>query len=146
MKAAKFFTIPFTILIIALTGCDKKDDNPVSPDESIFGTWVLTKVTLPDFGNMELNPQAMGLSVTFKMKSDHTFEMIFVDPEGSNIDTGTWSISNGKITMKSSSGDEVSLDYVLEGNKLKITMQMDVSEFGLPGSGEMRVIMEFTKQ
>ncbi|MCX7798557.1 MAG: lipocalin family protein [Melioribacter sp.] len=134
------------ILLLVFTSCDKKDDNPVSPDEDIFGTWILTKVILPDYGNMELDPRAMGLSATFKMKSDHTFEMTFVDSDGTSTDTGTWSISDGKITMKSSSGDEVVFNYELSGNKMRITMQMNVSEFGLPGSGEMRVIMEFTKQ
>ncbi|MEJ5351161.1 MAG: lipocalin family protein [Melioribacteraceae bacterium] len=140
----KLFTL-FLITLLIFTASCNKEDNPVSPENDIVGTWVLTKLILPDYGNMEINPQQAGISVTFKMKSDHTFEATFTDSEGSETDTGTWSVSNGKITMKSNSGETQTFDYEISGNKLRITLQMDLSEFGMPGVNT-RVIMEFTKQ
>ncbi len=132
-------------LIIFATACNK-DDNPVSPENDMVGTWVLTKIILPDYGNMEITPEQAGVSVTLKIKSDHTFEITFIDSEGTNTETGTWSVSNGKITIKSSSGETQTLDYEFSGNKLRITSQMDLSGLGIAGMGNMRVIMEFTKQ
>jgi len=145
MKRTKLFTLLLITLIVFASACNK-DDNPVSPENDIVGTWVLTKLILPDYGNMEITPQQVGISATFKMKSDHTFEVTFTDADGSDTDTGTWSVSNGKITMKSSSGETQTFDYEISGNKLRITLQMDLSELGIAGMGNMRVIMEFTKQ
>jgi len=145
MKRTKLFTLLLITLIVFASACNK-DDNPVSPENDIVGTWVLTKLILPDYGNMEITPQQAGISATFKMKSDHTFEVTFTDSDGSDTDTGTWSVSNGKITMKSSSGETQTFDYEISGNKLRITLQMDLSELGIAGMGNMRVIMEFTKQ
>ncbi len=152
MRKEKLFTILtslfVSLLIILTTGCDNKDKNPVSPEDNIVGTWVLTKLILPDFG-MEYEPKTLGMNATFKMKSDKTFEVVFTDKQGSDTDLGTWSISNGKITMKSNSGDTQVFDYELSGNNLRITLTMDVSDLGLsniPGSGAVKVIMEFTKQ
>lgn len=145
MKTKKLFTILFSILILIVAGCDK-EENPTGPENDIVGTWVLTKVILPDYGNMEVNPQPLGLQMTLKVNSDKTFEMTVVDSDSTETDTGTWSISNGKITIKSNTGETLVFDYELTGNQLKITMQFDVSEFGLSGMGQTRVIMVFTKQ
>lgn len=140
MNLKKIFTIILTTTFIFLMSCSK-DDNPVSSEDQIVGTWVLTKLILPNYGNMELTPEQAGISLTFKMKSDKTFEVIIVESGTTTNDSGTWNAANGKLTMKSKSGEEETFDYTIQGNKLRVTTQMDIENLG-----NMTVIMEFTKQ
>lgn len=140
MNPRKIFTIFFITVLFFLLSCSK-DDNPTSPEDSIVGTWVLTKIIIPNFGNMELTPQEAGLSITFKMKSDKTFETIYTESGNTETETGTWSISDGKITLTSSTGETQTLDYTIEGNKLRVPTQIQIENMG-----ELSVIMEFTKQ
>ncbi|NMB82479.1 MAG: lipocalin family protein [Ignavibacteria bacterium] len=140
MKPNKFLSI-LLISLILLSGCSN-DDNPTSSSgDELVGTWILTKIILISLGNTELNPAQVGFSGTIIMKSDRTFTATFSDSDGPSTDTGTWSVANGKLTMKSSSGETQVWPYGLTGNKLTVETNLDV-----PNLGNIPVRLEFTKQ
>lgn len=140
MKPNKFLSILLVSLIL-ITGCSK-DDNPTSSSgDELVGTWALTKIILTSLGNTELTPAQAGLSGTIIMRSDRTFTATFTDSDGPSTDSGTWSVANGKITLKSSSGETQTWPYGLTGNKLTLETNLDV-----PNLGNIPVRLEFTKQ
>lgn len=143
MYFKKFSLILLALLIVTLAGC-KKDDNPVAPSENdLVGTWVLTQIYLTSLGNMPVNPAEYGISGSFVLRSDKTFTVTFTfpDSEGPEVETGTWSAANGKITLKSSMGESDELPYTLSGNKLNVETIIE-----LPVLGEQPAKLEFTKQ
>lgn len=143
MKTLKTFQIFLVLaaLVFAASSCGK-DDNPASSDGSeLVGKWKLTKITLTTIGNLELSPNDIGIAVTFDLKSDRTFAATVTDSSGTTVETGTWSVANGKITMKSSDGTSEELPYSISGNKLFVDSVIELDNFGeVPGR------MEFTKQ
>lgn len=140
MKRNKFLIV-LLVLATLLASCSK-DDNPTSSSgDELVGTWVLTKIILISLGNTELNPAQVGFSGTIIMKSDRTFSATFTDADGPSTDSGTWSAANGKLTLKSSSGDTQVWPYGLSGNKLTIETNLEI-----PNLGNIPVRLEFTKQ
>ncbi len=131
------------LLFVSLffAGCDKDDDPTSSSGDELVGTWVLTKITLISLGNTELTPQQVGYSATIIMKSDKTFSATYTDSDGTTTDSGTWSVANGKLTLKSSLGETQELPYGKTGNKLTVETVLEVPTFG-----ELPVRLEFTKQ
>lgn len=140
LKTLKIFLV-LIALVVAVSSCGK-DDNPTSSDGSeLVGKWTLTKITLTSVGNLELSPKDIGLAVTFDLKSDRSFAATVVDSSGTSVETGTWSVANGKITMKSSDGTSEELPYSVSGNKLFVDSVVELDNFG-----EVPARMEFTKQ
>lgn len=140
----KHFSKMLVILLFVslfFAGCDKDDDPASSSGDELVGTWVLTKITLISLGNTELTPQQVGYSATIIMKSDKTFSATYTDSDGTTTDSGTWSVANGKLTLKSSVGETQELPYGMTGNKLTVETVLEVPTFG-----EIPVRLEFTKQ
>jgi hypothetical protein len=140
MKPYKILSL-LLIVMLTLTGCGKNDNPSSSEGDNLVGTWVLTKIILTSMGNMELNPQQVGLSGTITLKSDRTFSATFSDADGPSTDSGTWSVSSGKISLKSSSGETQVWPFGISGNKLTIETNLDI-----PNLGNIPVRLEFTKQ
>lgn len=140
MRADKILMI-LLISLLLITGCSKDDSPTSSSGDELVGTWVLTKIFLTSLGNTELNPSSVGFSGTIIMKSDKTFTATFSDSDGPSTDSGTWSVSNGKLTMKSTSGETRVWPYGLTGNKLTVETNLDI-----PNLGNIPVRLEFTKQ
>lgn len=141
MKLYSKMLILLLFVSLFVTGCDKDDDPASSSGNELVGTWVLTKITLTSLGNTELTPQQVGYSATIIMKSDKTFTATYTDSDGTSTDSGTWSAANGKLTLKSSTGETEELPYGLSGNKLTVQTMLEVPTFG-----EIPVRLEFTKQ
>ncbi len=140
MKPSKILSLLLIALMI-LTGCSK-DDNPTSSDgDNLVGTWVLTKIILTSLGNTELSPSQAGFSATIIMRSDRTFTATYSDSDGPSTDSGTWSVADGKLTMKSSTGETQVWPFGLSGNKLTVETNLEV-----PNLGNIPVRLEFTKQ
>jgi hypothetical protein len=140
MKLYKVLSL-LMIAVILITGC-AKDDNPTSSaGDELVGTWVMTKIILTSLGNTELTPSAVGYSATIIMKSDRTFTANYADSDGATTDAGTWSVANGKLSLKSNDGETQETPYTLNGNKLTIETTLDVPTFG-----QIPVKLEFTKQ
>lgn len=140
MKLYKVLSL-LMIAIVLMTGC-AKDDNPTSSaGDDLVGTWVMTKIILTTLGNTELTPSAVGYSATIIMKSDRTFTANYADSDGATSDSGTWSVANGKLSLKSSTGETQEMPYTLSGNKLTTETTLEVPTFG-----QIPVKLEFTKQ
>jgi hypothetical protein len=137
----KFILLLLISSMLFLNGCSK-DDNPTSSEEdALVGTWVLTKIILTSLGNTELSPQTAGFSATIIMKSDKTFTANYSDSDGPSTDAGTWSVSGGKLILKSNDGTVEETPYTLSGNKFTLERTLQVPTFG-----SIPVKMEFTKQ
>lgn len=139
----KKFNLLYILLIglLIVSACNK-DNNPAeSNGDNLVGTWVLTKITVVSGGNLEITPSSIGTSATIIIKSDRTFTATTTDAEGTTTETGTWSVANGKITMKTSDGTSEEIPYTLNGNKLTIETVMEIAAFG-----QVNAKLEFTKQ
>ncbi len=66
--------------------------------------------------------------------------MTQTDPSGTVTETGTWSSTDKEISAKSSDGKIEVIPYILAGNKLSLTVQVEEGGIKLP------IILEFTKQ
>jgi hypothetical protein len=140
MKLYKVLSL-LVIAVILMTGCSKEDNPTSSAGDELVGTWVMTKIILTSLGNTELTPSAVGYSATIIMKSDRTFTANYADSDGATTDAGTWSVANGKLSLKSNDGETQETPYTLNGNKLTIETTLDVPTFG-----QIPVKLEFTKQ
>jgi len=130
-----------SICILVVNSC--KEDNPVSPEDQLVGTWVLTKLTMTRQGQTIVQtPAEAGVQVTLILSSNKTFQMTKTDQSGTTTDTGTWSSTDKEITVKSSDGTTEVVPYILAGNKLSVTVQIAIEEGGIKSP----VIMEFTRQ
>lgn len=125
------FIILFLSVSILFTSC-KKDDDPVSSNGSeLIGVWVLSKIVLTSMGNIELTPEQVGTSVTFDIKANNTFTATVLDSSGTETQTGTWSVANNKVSMKSTDGETEEMAYTVTGNQLSVETIYDISTFGL---------------
>ena len=135
----------YKIMISALnkTIYDLSDDyfTIQSEDTELVGTWVLTKVIVPAYNDAELTPEALGQSVTFEIKSDRSFSATVTDSSGTDVQTGTWSVNNGVVTMTGSDNTVVTMQYSVSGNKLTVETMYNIDPFG-----EVNVKLELTKQ
>lgn len=139
----KKYNLLYLLLIgLLIVSACSKDDNPTeSNGDNLVGTWVLTKITIVSGGNLEIAPATIGTSATIIIRSDRTFTATTTDTEGTSTETGTWSVANGKITMKTSDGSSEEIPYTVNGNKLTIETMMEIAAFG-----EVQAKLEFTKQ
>jgi hypothetical protein len=111
----KIIIVLLSILFL-VTAC-KKDDNPVSSEDSLVGTWKLTQEANDDV------VITLTYSETLQLKSDKTFTDILNDFSYGRVDTtvGTWSASNGKFTAIGSHGTIFTYDYTITDNTLVFT-------------------------
>jgi hypothetical protein len=121
----------------------KDEDNPTSSSESdLYGTWKLTKVVLTSYGNIEIDPTTQGIAATFTLNSDKTFSVSENYTSGQIVTyNGTWSIADGKITMKSSDGETMEMPYTVSGSTLSVETTIEYSTYGT-----IPVKMVLTKQ
>lgn len=128
-----------SICILVVNSC--KEDNLVSPEDQLVGTWVLTKLTVTRQGQTIVQtPAEAGVQITLILRSDKTYQMTQTDPSGTVTETGTWSSTDKEISAKSSDGKIEVIPYILAGNKLSLTVQVEEGGIKLP------IILEFTKQ
>lgn len=110
-------------LLFFTLGCEK-EDNPVSPEEQVIGTWVLAKIiyTTPD-GTIEFTPDAANISITLVINSDHTFSANVTQEDSTETIVGTWTVVNGKVTIESTADEEPQvMDYTIDNNVLRMTI------------------------
>ena len=141
----KYHIVKFLVFIIVsvvlLSAC-KKDDNPVASNgDELVGVWVLSKVIVPAYNNAELTPEYLGTSVKFDIRSDRSFTATVTDTSGTDIQTGTWSASNGTVSLKGNDGTSQDMPYSVSGNTLTVETVYTIDPFG-----EVNAKMLFTKQ
>ena len=85
------------IFILSLTGC-KKD-----PAEMIIGTWQETEAIYTEKVNGEITDTYSliepGETITMTFNMDNTYTTKTVSEDGTYEDTGTWSITDDKLTI-----------------------------------------------
>jgi len=144
VKHFKRSALLLAVIVVAvfISSCnDDKDDNPVSSSgDELVGTWVLTKIIIPSYGNAEMTPEQAGITATFILRTDRTFTVTTTDSTGTEVETGTWSAANGKVSLKGDT-ETVEMPYTLTGNKLTVETVYTFEPFG-----EVNVKLELTKQ
>jgi hypothetical protein len=132
------------VLVFSLSGC-KSDDNPVSSEGDLAGTWVLTSVSATVSGlTLTRTPAEVDYNVTVKMKSDKTYQMTIITGGETTNESGTYAVSNGNITFTPSSGSAMTWSYSFSDSKLIAKTTLDLSSMGL--LAETPVSFTFTKQ
>ncbi len=131
-------------LILSISGC-KKNDNPVTSNGSLTGTWVLANITAnTSTGTVTLTADQANVHITMVLKSDNSFQMNLVQDTTTSNDSGTYSINNGSILFTSQDGTQQTWTYTISGSTLTAHTTMDLSAYGFPG--QTPVTLVFNKQ
>ena len=149
---SKLRSIFVTVLCLILVGffCDKKSST--EPDDengngehpaALVGTWELTQV---EIGGQTMTPEQIGQEITVIFRADGTYTMEQTTDDETETENGTWTTTDSTITLTPTGGEPDTVPYTLAGNKLRVTvtMEMDLDEDGV--EEEVEVTMEFTKQ
>ncbi|MEN8192833.1 MAG: lipocalin family protein [Bacteroidota bacterium] len=99
--------------IILFTNCD--DDGPTDPppglDSDLVGEWELIEAFIPSM-NLTVTAEQAGLAITATFSADGNYEQVLTDSSGTLTETGTWSTSNGVLTLTDSADDsEEEMEY-----------------------------------
>ena len=133
----KFFYLILSVFIISCSDDDKSTTEPdVNIDQALVGNWELTSILAP----IATTPGAVGLALTAKFNADGTMQLTSTDVDGTVVDEGTWSTSDGEITITLEGEDPGSSPYTVDGNTATIS--------GFPVDFQGTVILatlEFTK-
>ena len=62
------------------------------------------------------------IKVKLSLKADKTYSITTTAPQGSQTDSGKWSISGSTIKMTSSKGKTTTGSYSADGNKISVTL------------------------
>ena len=131
-------------LILSVTGC-KKNDNPVTSNGSLTGTWVLSNITAnTSSGTVTLTADQANVHITMVLKSDNSYQMTLVQGTSTTNDTGSYSTNNGSIIFTSQDGTQQTWTYTISGSSLTAHTTMDLSAYGFPG--QTPVTLVFNKQ
>ena len=119
---------------------DKSSTEPEAAqgiDQALVGTWKLTKILAP----IATTPAAVGLDLSANFSADGTLQFTTTDVDGTVIDNGTWSTSDGNLTITIEGEDAASSPYTVVDNITTITA------FPVDFQGTMVLAsLEFTKQ
>ena len=146
------FKLALVILASALMflsfGCNKDDENnPVGGgDSGLVGSWTLTGATInPGTDSAQVFNQTLlqlaGVSMVLAVNGDGSYSMTTTDSDGTSVETGTWSVSNGNITITAQGEQPFTTTYSISGNQL--TLNVNEIEFG---GDAFPAILIFTKQ
>jgi hypothetical protein len=94
------------------------DDNPTEApgkDPELIGKWEAIEAYIPLL-QQTITPADIGYTASVTFKENGDFEIEIVEGQLIETDTGTWSTTNGVITMVSSDGSKESLQYTVNGS------------------------------
>jgi hypothetical protein len=141
-------TILASLLMLLTFGCNKKDgNNPVGGgDSELVGSWTLTGATInPGTDSAQVFDQTLlqfaGVSIVLAINSDGSYSMTTTDPDGTSVENGNWSVTNGNITITAQGEQAFTTTYSITGNQL--TLNVNEIEFG---GDVFPAILIFTKQ
>ncbi len=127
MEKSKLFitlTLCTALVTIFFTSCDKDDESPTEPPETIdiVGTWDLTKMTLTTPTDTTVTtPDEIAIRMIFK--SDNTYATITVfDQDSTSTGSGNWSIEGRTLWMSYPHTDPtVLIITTIEENNMTLT-------------------------
>jgi hypothetical protein len=141
----KLIYILFLILFASafIISCsDDDDDSTTGPDsndgldQSLVGTWVLTKILSP----IAASPEDVGIALTVVFNDDGSMELTSEDAESTATYPGTWSTKNGELTITLEESEPGTSPYSINGNIATI------SQFPVEFQGNtILASLEFTK-
>lgn len=139
MKKLTFRFISILVLAGVLISCsdDKSSTEPEKEiDQALVGSWELTNILAP----FATTPAAVGIALSAVFNSDGTMQLTTTDVDGTVVDDGTWSTSDGKITITLEGDEPGTSSYSVNGNTATLT--------GFPVDFQGNVVLatlEFTK-
>jgi hypothetical protein len=140
-RIVSFFII---ITFLFISACDDSSTEPkLVVDQKLVGTWELTKIiTSIGSQDVELTPEAAGISSTVTFNSDLTFHSTSTDADGiTTEDTGTWGTLNGELTIKITNGDTMKGPYkFLDNGDVSIDRTVKLSQ------GEIFATLVYSKK
>lgn len=110
-----FLLFLIAALIISCSDDKKSSTEPESTnqnDQALVGTWVLTKILAP----IATTPALVGISLSAVFNADGTMQLTTIDEDGTVVDNGTWSTSDGEVTITLEGGDPGTSSYTVNGN------------------------------
>ncbi len=138
--------INFSLILLfsaIIFSCKESSTEPkLELDAKLIGTWELTKIKTSIAGqDVELTPQAAGISSTVTFKSDGTFESVNTDSDGTTNDKGTWGTSNGNLTITITGEEPETAPYTfIDDNNVSIDRNIEIS------GNQVFATLTFTKQ
>ncbi|MCW8849924.1 MAG: copper resistance protein NlpE [Melioribacteraceae bacterium] len=140
----KTINIKFVLILLLfgmLISCSDDDKSSTEPgdeiDQALVGTWELTNILAP----LATTPAAVGLALTAVFNADGTMELTTTDSDGTVVDPGTWSTSDGKVTITLEGGEPGTSSYSINGNVATLS--------GFPVDFQGNIVLatlEFTKK
>lgn len=117
MKNINYNFFILLVLSVFLMSCGDDKKSSTEPenqghDEALVGTWELTKILSP----LATTPDEVGLALTAVFSSNGNLTFTTVDVDGTAIDNGTWSTSDGVLTLNIEGEDAASSPYSVSGN------------------------------
>ena len=119
----KIITILIIILSIYCIGCIENNDNYITDEEKIIGTWVNT--------SRYINGTA---SFTYIFSNDNTFEMIIIFNNDTFGNVGTWEIKENLLNLN------------IEGNLIKSNYNFSNKDQTLTITDSPQNTMNFDRQ
>ena len=133
-KSSIIVFIIFLLLGVLITNCSEDDD-----EETLIGTWMLTKMRTVYPVNEELDPAEYGYSETLTVRDDNSFTRVITAYEETTTINGTWATSGGKI-IYTIEGETEEIEYSLKGDKLEISDEITLYGSSVP------LILIYTRQ
>lgn len=142
MKKINFNFFLLLIITVIAVSCGDDKNSSTEPengiiDQAVVGSWELTNILAP----FATTPAAVGIALTVIFNADGTMQLTTIDVDGTVVDTGTWSTSDGKITITLEGEEPGSSNYSIGGNIATF------SEFQVEFQGTtILATLEFTKR
>lgn len=134
-----FFIFLTTLILIS---CDDGITNYTISEDELIGTWDLIKIiAYYPSGKKETTAQEENLSATIIIDSNKTFQR-YQNAQGQiTNDSGTWSIANGVLTVKTAS-ETFNFPCRINGNLLQLGTKVKDPDSGIM----LPITLEFKKQ
>ena len=154
MKLKKFLSLLMVAaLCVGFTACGGDDDEDTVPS-SVVGTWKFDRLdydiksSVPSMENLFKEAFDSGdydvVSHTIVFKEDNTF----TTTEGSDVDNGTYTYSNGVLTLAHEDGEIVKCNVIANGNTLRLSYSIlaELGELTGMGISKLDLILIYQKQ
>ncbi len=137
-----FFSFFIILTTLTFIGCDDGITNYTISEDELIGTWDLTKIiAYYPSGKKEKTSQEENLAITIIIDSNKTFQR-YQNAQGQiTNDSGTWSITNGELTVISASETFI-FPCRINGNILQLGTKVKDPDSGIM----LPITLEFKKQ
>lgn len=123
------FTLSMMVLtlVFGFMACSDKDEDLTGDKakEALIGKWTFVSST-EDGENYDYEHECSSKKDYIEFQSNGTFRSIYYDDECSEeVDTGTYSVSGNKLTVKGRDEGNNTFTFKLSGNELELEVEGD---------------------